>query len=165
MTEFPPRMIVCVGSVVLHDNKVLFVRQTYGENLKGKWSIPWGFVQGETPETYAAPSHLAALREVQEEAGVTAEIEGVLGVQHASLSKEGYPRLYILYLCRHLHGEPTPDNHETDHAAYFTMQELQEKRSATDPFCYWLAMRVFAGDYTLIPPNPDNPYAPHLAFL
>jgi ADP-ribose pyrophosphatase YjhB (NUDIX family) len=165
MNEFPPRMIVCIGSVVLQENQVLLVRQTYGDTAKGKWSIPWGFVQGDTPDTYNDPSHKAAIRETFEEAGITAEIEGLLGIQHADLSKEGFPRVYLLYLCRHLSGEPQPDNVETDQAAYFSLQELKNRRAEVLPFCYWLAARVLEGNYTLIPPSADNPYSPNVAFL
>ena len=165
MDEYPPRMIVCVGSVVLRENRVLFVRQTYGESTRGKWTIPWGFVQGETPDTYSDPSHIAAIREVHEEAGVTAQIEGLLGVQHASLSKEGFPQVFLLYLCRHLNGEPRADGIETDLAAYFSLQNLKDRQADILPFCYWLTIRVLAGNYTLVPPNLDNPYTPHVAFL
>ncbi|MEE4194600.1 MAG: NUDIX domain-containing protein [Anaerolineae bacterium] len=165
MSDFPPKMIVCVGSVVLHESRVLFVRQTYGDNLKGKWSIPWGYVQGETPETYADPSHVAAIREVREEAGVTVKIQGLLGIQHADLTKEGIPRLYILYLCDYLYGEPTPDHYETDQAIFFSEHEMDAQKAMMDPFCYWMAKRVLTGDHTLIPANAENPYSPHLAFL
>ena len=34
-----------------------------------------------------------------------------------------------------------------------------------DKFCDWLARRVLCGEYRLIPPEPANPYQPHLAFL
>jgi 8-oxo-dGTP diphosphatase len=163
--DFPPKMIVCVGSVVLRANKVLFARQSYGEMLKGRWTLPWGFVQGEDPSTYFDPPHVAALRETREEAGVVAEVEGLLGIQNARRSKEGDPRLYILFLCRHVSGEPIPDNQETDRAAYFSLEELKGIREDVDPFCYWLATRVLQGHYTLVPPEPENPYAPHLAFL
>ena len=165
MNEFPPTMIVCVGSVVLREDTVLLVRQTYGKNLKGKWSIPWGFVQGETPETYTDPSHVAALREVKEEAGITAKIEGLLGVQHADPSDEGIPRLYLLYLCRHKNGEPQPDGYETDQAVYFSIGDLNKQKETTNPFCYWLATRVLEGNYSLILPNAENPYQPNIAFL
>ena len=47
LTDFRPKMIVCVGTVVLRDQKVLFVQQTYGHSLKGKWTLPWGFVHGK----------------------------------------------------------------------------------------------------------------------
>lgn len=165
MNEFPPRMIVCVRSVVLRDNKVLFVRQTYGENLKNKWSIPWGFVQGDTPDSHNDPVHIAALREVHEEAGIIANIEGLLGIQNGIPSKEGYSRVYLLFLCKHVQGTPTGDNVETDLADYFTKEEIDQMEGETDPFCYWLAMRVLEGDHSLILPLPENPYSPNLAFL
>ncbi len=31
---------ICVGSIVLKDNKVLFARQAKGHPLEGQWSIP-----------------------------------------------------------------------------------------------------------------------------
>lgn len=35
---------ICVGGVVIRCHKVLFVRrQTYGIDLKNKWTIPWGY--------------------------------------------------------------------------------------------------------------------------
>ena len=163
--DFPPKMQVCVGSVVLREDRVLFARQTYGETLKGRWTLPWGFVQGEDPDTYYDPPHVAALRETQEEAGVVAEVDGLLGIQNPSPSKGGDPRLYILFLCHHVSGEPTPDDGETDRAAYFSLEELQEIEENVDPFCYWLATRVLQGQHTIIRPEPGNPYAPHLAFL
>jgi 8-oxo-dGTP diphosphatase len=161
----PPKMIVCVGSVVLRGDRVLFVRQTYGETLKGKWTLPWGFVQGTDDTTYFDPPHLAALRETREEAGVTAEVDGLLGIQNARPSKAGDPRLYVLFLCHHVSGEPEPDGREADRAAYFSLEELREVQSDVDRFCYWLASRVLRGEQTLVPPEPENPYAPLLAFL
>ena len=73
-SAWPPRIVVCVGTVVLRENRALFVRQAKGQSLEGKWSIPWGVVEpGESPDN-------AALRETGEEGGITAEIEGLLGV-------------------------------------------------------------------------------------
>ena len=165
LTDFRPKMQVCVGSVVLRKDKVLFVRQTYGETLKGKWTVPWGSVQGEDPNTYYDPPHVAAMRETLEEAGVVAEVDGLLGIQYPARSKEGDPRLYLLFLCHHVSGEPTPDSRETDHAAYFSLEELRHIQEDVNHFCYWLATRVLQGQYAVVPPEPENPYAPHLAFL
>ena len=164
-TRFPPKMQVCVGSVVLRENKVLLARQTYGKTLKNKWTLPWGFVQGEDAQTYYDPPHVAALRETLEEAGVVAEVDGLLGMQTARKSKEGDPRLYLLFLCHHVSGEPNPDGRETDRAAYMSLDELEELQEDVDRFCYWLATRVLQGQYTLVTPEPENPYTPHLAFL
>ena len=62
------------------------------------------------------PPEVAALRETREEGGVIAEIEGLLGIQNHP-SRTGEPWLYLLFLCRHVSGELTPDNRETDKAA------------------------------------------------
>ena len=149
-------MTVCVGAVVRREREVLLVRQTYG-SLKGQWSLPWGYVQGDTPDD-------AALREAREEGGVVAEVEGLLGVQNHA-SEAGEPRLYLLYLCRHVSGEPAPDNRETDKAAYLSLEGLDGLDEPIDPFCAWLARRVLCGEHHVIAPAPSNPYRPHLAFL
>jgi ADP-ribose pyrophosphatase YjhB (NUDIX family) len=160
--SFPPRITLCVGAVVLRENKVLFVRQTYG-GLKGKWSLPWGFVDGKKPDGSLEPPDMAAIREIQEEAGVVAEVEGLLGIQDHSAGEE--LRLYIIYLCHHISGQPMPDNHETDRAAYFSLDEMDSFDEPFDEFCEWMARRVLQGQYHVIPAEYANPYHPHLAFL
>ncbi len=164
MPDFPPRVILCVGAVVLRGQKVLLVRQTYGA-LKGMWSLPWGFPHDEGERGFADPPQVAALRETLEEGGITAEIEGLLGIQNHVRQESGEPCVYLLFLCRHAGGEPTPDGQETDRAAYFSLAELDALDEPVDTFCEWLARRVLRGDFCLIPPQPVNPYRPHLAFL
>lgn len=159
-----PAMTVCVGAVVLHGDRVLFVRQTYGEQLTGVWTLPWGYVEGIDAQGQPDPPHRAALREVLEEGGVTAEVTGLLGIQ-AHAGPGGEPRLYTLFLCRALAGDPTPDGRETDAAAYFSLAELDALHEPVDPFCDWLARRVLRGEHRVIPSQPDTPYAPHAAFL
>lgn len=76
-TDWPPRMVVCVGAVVLQGERVLFVRQAQGHPLEGQRSIPWGIVEpGESPDA-------AALRETQEESGVA---DGWLPVPRSGLA-------------------------------------------------------------------------------
>ncbi len=162
--EFPPCVTLCVGAVVRRDDSVLFVRQTYGENLTGVWTLPWGFVQGRLEDGSPDPPHLAALRETLEEGGVRAEVEGLLGIQQ-HVASDGAPRVYFLFLCRPLSGEPTPDGAETDAARYFTLAELETTADPVDRFCLWLTRRVLRGEHHVIPPCDENPYAPHLAFL
>jgi ADP-ribose pyrophosphatase YjhB (NUDIX family) len=159
---FPPRITLCVGAVVLQENKVLFVRQTYG-GLKGKWSLPWGFVDGKKSDGSLEPPDAAVIREVHEEAGVVAKVEGLLGIQNHS--NDGESRLYIIFLCHPISGEPTPDQHETDKAAYFSLDEMADFDEPFDAFCEWMARRVLEGQYHLIPPESANPYPPYLAFL
>jgi len=134
----------------------LFVRQAKGASLEGQWSIPWGMVDpGERPEA-------AALRETQEEGGITAEIEGLLGIQN--LRRAGW--VGIIFQCRHINGAPTPDGGvETDRAAYFSLTELEALEEPVEPWCAWIVRRVLQGECHLIPAEPDSPYQPHLAFL
>lgn len=163
-SEFPPRLAICVGAVVLRGERVLFVRQTYGDSLTGTWTLPWGYVQGVTSDGEPDPPHIAALRETLEEGGITATVEGLLGIQqHAS--RTGEPRVYILFLCRHTSGDPAPDDAETDRAAYLSLADLDALDDPIDEFCAWLARRVLRGEHHVIPPEAANPYAPHLAFL
>ena len=150
-----PGWALCVGAVVLREDRVLWVRQAKGHSLEGQWSIPWGFVDvGEGAEE-------AAVRETLEEAGVHAEVRGLLGMQN--LRNEGW--LALVYLCQHLRGHPVPDGRETDEAGYFSMGELEALGEPIEVWCDWLVRRVLRGDYHLTPPLPDNPYHPRIAFL
>ena len=154
-TEWPPRMAVCVGAVVLRDNRVLFVRQAEGQSLAGQWSIPWGVVNNEeAPEA-------AALRETYEESGIKAEIDGLLGIQN--LPSAGW--LGIVFLCHYVEGEPVSDGVETDRAAYFTLEDIDSLDERFEPWCEWLARRVLTGKYMVTAYEPDNPYQPRRAFL
>ena len=156
--EFPPKKVLCVGAVVLDNNKILWIRQTYGA-LKGKWSIPWGYVEwGDTP-------HEAAIRETLEEAQVVVEVEGLLGIQTRANRDMDRPSLYLIYLCRPISGDPTPDGKETDAADFFSLEEMEALGEPFDDFCEWITRRVLTGNYQLLPPDLDNPYAPDVSFF
>jgi len=153
--KWPPKMAVCVGTVVLQDKRVLFIRQARGHSLAGQWSIPWGVVDNEeSPED-------AALRETYEESGIKAEIDGLLGIQN--LHTEGW--LGIIFLCHHVEGRPVSDGVEADRAAYFSLDEMDSFDEPFEPWCEWLVRRVLKGKYITIPCEPNNPYRPRRAFL
>ena len=153
--EWPPKVAVCVGAVVLQGKSVLFIRQAEGHSLAGQWSIPWGLVDNEeSPED-------AALRETFEESGIKAEIDGLLGIQN--LNRPGW--LGIVFLCHHVEGKPVSDGIETDKAAYFALDEIDTFEEPFEPWCEWLARRVLKGECTPIPCEPNNPYLPRRAFL
>ncbi|HQE93635.1 MAG TPA: NUDIX domain-containing protein [Anaerolineae bacterium] len=145
-----------MGAVVLQGKQALFVRQAKGQSLEGQWSIPWGIIDSEeSPE-------VAAVRETREESGVFAEIEGLLGVQN--LHPPGW--IGIVFLCRHVSGIPTSDGGiETDQAAYFSLEQMEAFDEPFEPWCGWLVRRVLQGECHIIPPELNNPYQPHLAFL
>ena len=138
-----PRMSVAVGAVVVHDNAILFVQNTYGP-FKGQWSIPTGFVDpGEYPEA-------AALREAHEEAGIEARLEGLLAV--SMIDWEGDPQLYLVFLCQHLSGVPTPDGGENSHAAYLTLEQIDTSPIAIEAQNLWLTRRVLRGEHIVLKP-------------
>lgn len=142
---------------MLQSAQILLVRQSPGHSLAGLWTIPWGQLEpGESPSA-------AAIRETAEESGVVAEVEGLLGVQE--LPEPWLGMIGMLYLCRHIDGEPTPDGHETDAARYFRADELNEIRTAIEPLSGWLIERVLAGEHRLLTLQPSTPYAPSAAYL
>lgn len=155
LSPWPPKMAVCVGTVVIHEQRILFVRQAEGQSLAGMWSIPWGLVdEGETPEA-------AAVRETREESGITAAIDGLLGIQN--LPSPGW--LGIIFACHAVTGEPSPDGVETDRAVYLSVDEIVSFAEPFEPWCKWLALRVLGGHYSVIPEEPETSYAPRKAYL
>lgn len=92
-----------VGVVCVRGREVLLIKRAK-EPLLGQWSIPGGAVEpGET--TWAA-----ALRELQEETGVRAQICGLIDVVDA-IARDGagtLERHYVLidFAARWLEGEP-----------------------------------------------------------
>ena len=161
--SFPPRVVVCVGAVVLKEAKALFVRQSYG-GMKGVWSIPWGFFEGRGPQGATVDPEATALREVKEEAAIEAEIVGFLGIQQ-DVRESGESTVYLIFLCQHTTGEPRPDGYETDRATFFSLAEMDELGEPVDEFCRWIVKRVLSHRHTVLEPCADNPYSPHLAFL
>jgi ADP-ribose pyrophosphatase YjhB (NUDIX family) len=146
-----------VGAVVRRGGEVLLVRQSPGHSLAGQWTIPWGYVDaGESPMT-------AALREVVEEGGVEASVEGLLGVQELPAPLLG--GVGLVYLCRHVSGDPRPRDRETDAARYFSLSALDALAEPKEPWSDWLVRRLFAGALTITPADGTNPLRVSGSFL
>lgn len=107
-----------VGGAVVRDGRLLLVRRA-SRRGRGNWQVPGGFI--EPRETIEE----AVVREVSEEAGVEAEVEGVLGVR-SRVDPESGNSLYIILLLRGLAGDPKPDDHEVDRAGYFSLEEIRQ---------------------------------------
>lgn len=114
---------VGVGGVVIQDGRVLLVRYAYGSR-QGRWTLPGGYAeQGERLDQ-------AALREVLEETGLQAAIEGVVAVRSRSISaSQSRGAVWVGFRMRPLAGSPVPDGYEVDQARYFDADELR----ALDP--------------------------------
>lgn len=89
--------LAAAGLVVNSEGQWLVVRKSYG-GLKGKWSIPAGFVEGnETADG-------AAIREVSEETGIGSRLEGMIGFRTGVLNGEISDNMAIFLL------SPTTEN-------------------------------------------------------
>jgi hypothetical protein len=88
---------------------------------------------------------------VQEEAGVTAQVRGVLGLRNRCDAESGNG-LYIVLLLVPLAGEPTPDGREVDQAGFFTLHEIREL-TPLPPVNWEIAQRVLAPDQRLLFPK------------
>lgn len=71
--EFPPRPIVGIGAIIVGERGVVLIKRGKPPRA-GSWSLPGGAQKlGETV-------HAAALREIEEETGLTATIGGLVDV-------------------------------------------------------------------------------------
>lgn len=110
---------VGVGGVVLHEERVLLVKMTYGRS-RGRWIIPGGFVEPneEIGEGVA--------REVWEETGVQAYAERVVGVRSRVDDRgEGEFRhdVYLIFAMRYVEGEAAADEGEVSEARFWPLDE------------------------------------------
>ena len=130
-----------VGGAVVSGNRLLLVRRL-SRRGRGNWQIPGGFVeQNETME-------VAVIREVEEEAGVTAAVQGVLGIRNR-YDEEGGNSLYIVMRLSPQSGHPKPDMKEVDQAKYFSLSEIQALDQIS-PVNIEVAQRALAQDYHLL---------------
>jgi len=130
--------------------RVLLVRQTPSHSLGAVWTIPWGVLDpGEHPSN-------AAVKEVLEEAGVRADVVGLLSAQ--SLPAPWVGTLALVFLCTHVSGTPAPDGIETDQARYFGVADLATETGEFEPWSRWLVERVLAGHTGTLRRVEGNPF-------
>src|SRR5206468_486017 len=132
-----PRNVICVGAVVVLDQKCLMIREKAGR-LAGQWSIPWGFVEEREPPD------AAAAREAREEAGVVIAVEGLIGV--ATLRNP--PGSIGLVFRGRLDPQdqlPRADGVESSDARFFPLGEVTDESVPVEPWCRWVVQRVLEG--------------------
>lgn len=113
---------VGVGGVVLHEDRVLLVKMTYGRST-GKWIIPGGFVE---PEEDIGEG---VAREIREETRVIAHPERVVGVRSRVDDRgEGDYRhdLYLVFAMAYEGGDPAADQTEVSEARFWPLAEALE---------------------------------------
>ncbi len=130
-----------VGGAVVRDNRLLLVRRASRRGRRN-WQVPGGFV--EPDETIER----AVVREVREEAGVTGEVQGVIGLRNRCDPDIGNS-LYIVLLMKPLSGEPTPDMEEVDRAEYLTLEQI-EQLEQVPPINREIASRVLSEEKCLL---------------
>jgi mutator protein MutT len=134
-----------VGGAVVRDNQLLLVRRA-SRHGRGNWQLPGGFIEpDETMEQ-------AVVREVQEEAGVIAEVQAVLGLRSRYDPGSGNG-IYVILVLKPISGEPIADGHEVDCAEYFTLDQIRQL-TPLPPVNWEIAQRVLSPDRRLLSPKP-----------
>lgn len=122
------------GVVAIMDGRIVMIRRGRPPAL-GKWAFPSGFIElGETPEQ-------AALREMEEESGVTGEILDLIGVFHEHSQVWG-DILVITYLVRVTAGELRAGC-DADDVRLFNRDEIPEFKFESFRRTWERAMTMF----------------------
>jgi 8-oxo-dGTP diphosphatase len=126
--EYPDRPLVGIGAIIIENGRVLLIKRGQPP-LMGEWSIPGGMLElGETV-------HEAAIREAQEETGLTVQPGELLGVFDRVIRDEKdqvrYHYVLIDFLCRRIGGEVMAGG-DADEARWFTQEEATKLSLAKD---------------------------------
>lgn len=115
----PPRPEVCVGAVVVVDDRLLLIRRGHGPGA-GEWSIPGGRVA--PGETLAE----AVVRELAEEAGV----EGVCGELVGFVERVGSDHHYVIldFWCTLLDDREPVAGDDAVEVAWVPLADVAEQR-------------------------------------
>lgn len=107
-----------VSGIVIKDDKILLVRQTYG-SAKGLLVIPGGYLsEGEMPDK-------ALEREVLEETGIVVQTEKLISI---NFTKKDW---WAIFSAEYISGEPTSDNNENDEAMFLDINTALQRDDLT----------------------------------
>ncbi len=117
-TVFYENPLPVASSIVVNDKREVLLVKRNNEPYKGMWCLPIGFAEsGERIE-------VAALRELEEEAGIKGEIIRLIDVD--TVDNYYYGSLAIVtYEVRHVEGEITPGD-DASEAGYFPIFNIPE---------------------------------------
>ena len=107
------------------DREQIILVKRGNEPFKGQWAFPGGFVDyGETVED-------AALRELREETGVEAEIQGILGVYSNPKRDPRAHHISIVFIAQYIKGQPKGGDDAAE-AAWYKIKDLSSESLAFD---------------------------------
>lgn len=117
--------LAVAGLVINEQGEWLVVKKKYG-GLKGKWSLPAGFVdEGETADE-------AVIREVKEETGLTCCVEQLLGLRTGVIKHEISDNM-IMFLLQQSKPEEriVIQENELYEAAFIHPNQLQDEETSS----------------------------------
>ena len=114
------------GGIVYKDDQFLLVENSRMKNPEEKW---WGFPKGHLEEEESTEQ--AAVREVEEETGIKAEIIQKIGQSKYNLTKNGENifKVVTIYLMRFISGDLTPQITEVSNVIWLPYEEALKKLS------------------------------------
>ncbi|MGD6817330.1 NUDIX domain-containing protein [Metabacillus sp. 84] len=115
--------LAAAGIVTDEMGRWLVVKKKYG-GLKGKWSLPAGFVDGyETVDQ-------AIVREVYEETGIRAVMQGVVGIRSGVIKGQVSDNM-IIFKLKASNSEIRVQENELFEAAFISHEELQSSSDSS----------------------------------
>ncbi|MDP4163489.1 MAG: NUDIX hydrolase [Bacillota bacterium] len=135
--------LAVAGLVKSDDGKWLVVKKKYG-GLKGKWSLPAGFVEeGETADE-------AAIREVKEETGLMCHVIGLVGLRTGVIHDEISDNM-LVFLLEKIEGTLEHQENELYEAKFIDPEELLNDKDAS------ILLHLLIGKKsTLLRPEPGQ---------
>jgi len=127
---------LAVGGVVVNEvGEWLVVKKKYG-GLKGKWSLPAGFVkEGETVDE-------AIVREVKEETGIDAEVIGLIGVRTGVIHGETSDNM-LIFLLNALSETVDIQIKELSEATFLSKESIQRDEDSSQLLLHLASLNSF----------------------
>jgi len=153
--------LAVAGLVINTHGEWLVVKKKYG-GLKGKWSLPAGFVdEGETADE-------AVIREVKEETGLTCRVDQLLGVRTGVIKHEISDNM-IMFLLQQtvLEERIVIQENELYEAAFIHPDQLLDENKASIMLAYMIEAMASAERMKVdhIDPGQQFGYTAYKLFL
>jgi ADP-ribose pyrophosphatase YjhB (NUDIX family) len=126
--------LAVAGLVTRSNGDWLVVKKKYG-GLKGKWSIPAGFVgANETIDE-------AVIREVHEETGLLCTVKGIIGIRSGVIKDEISDNMIIFALQLNDQEKIVVQQEELYEARFISLEELKKDPNTSVLLHYYMAMQ------------------------